>query len=221
MGNARSRATPWDPTRFIDLTTNPLVALYFATRDTKKDKDGKPTDSAVYVLIQEPPLYADIAQSKISKIADKESDKKPSAVPSANTDPYGDLGLPEDTAPGGVESIDSIPSDRKDTSAPAQHTQEDFSPFTISTNIIYDPPHFSPRIRAQDGVLLACSRPLEPLEEKDYLEIVIAADAHEEIRRRLDLYGVFHKQLFPDLDGMAKWLKFHEFECQETDKKAS
>ena len=68
---------------------------------------------------------------------------------------------------------------------------------------------------AQDGVLLACFNPLVPLEENDYLEIVITSAAHDEIRRRLDLYGVFDKQLFPDLDGMAKWLKYHEFECPD------
>ena len=32
------------------------------------------------------------------------------------------------------------------------------------------------------------------------------------IRRRLDQYGVFDKQLFPDLDGIAKWLKYRAFE---------
>ncbi len=86
------------------------------------------------------------------------------------------------------------------------------SPFDINENIIYDPPHVSPRIRAQDGVLLACHQPMNQLEEKDYIEIVITHQAHDDIRQRLDLFGVFDKQLFPDLDGIAKWLKYRVFE---------
>jgi hypothetical protein len=60
--------------------------------------------------------------------------------------------------------------------------------------------------------LLACHRPLEEIAETDYLEILIKHEVHDEIRKRLDLYGVFDKQLFPDLDGMAKWLKYRVFE---------
>jgi hypothetical protein len=86
------------------------------------------------------------------------------------------------------------------------------SPFEITENVIYDPPHVSPRIRAQDGVLLACYQPLQSLEEKDYLEIIITCQAHDDLRRRLDQYGVFDKQLFPDLDGIAKWLKYRMFD---------
>ena len=70
------------------------------------------------------------------------------------------------------------------------------SPFDITENVIYDPPHLSPRIRAQDGILLTCFRPLRDLDEDDYLEIVIKHEVHEDIRRRLDQYGVFDKQLF-------------------------
>ena len=37
-----------------------------------------------------------------------------------------------------------------------------------------------------------------------------------EFRRRLDKYGVFDKQLFPDLDGIAKWLKYRAYEINGT-----
>ena len=88
------------------------------------------------------------------------------------------------------------------------------SPFEIKENVIYHPPHISPRLRAQDSVLLACHRPFEALEERDWLEIVIRHDAHDDIRRRLDQYGVFDRQLFPDLDGVAKWLRYRVFESK-------
>jgi hypothetical protein len=69
-------------------------------------------------------------------------------------------------------------------------------------------------LRAQDSVLLACHQPFEALEERDCLEIIIRHDAHDDIRRRLDQYGVFDRQLFPDLDGVAKWLRYRVFECR-------
>ena len=61
-------------------------------------------------------------------------------------------------------------------------------------------------------LLTLVNQPMQPLEEKDVLEIVINHAAHDDIRRRLDQYGVFDKQLFPDLDGIAKWLKYRVFE---------
>jgi len=219
------------PTRFMDWTTNPLVALYFATRVTKKktkwikDPDRgeepkqheEPIDSAIYVLTSEPDRYADLRRDKADREARSDAAKRMreeaefdnvESTSDEDDDPYGDLER-EELSSGST----SASSEEADEPADANTLVEECeSPFLIAENVIYDPPHVSPRIRAQDGVLLACHRPLEPLEESDYLEIIVKASAHDSIRRELDKYGVFDKQLFPDLDGMAKWLKFRVFE---------
>jgi hypothetical protein len=208
------------PTRFMDWTTNPLVALYFATRKTDRDEENKPTHSAVYVLISQPTRYADLKR-----------DHEPVVKPVGDS-----LTTPANTGEGYEEfDLDSLESedhvDAAGTGATAllaaakiekrmvEAAIEDAktaveSPFEIRENIIYDPPHISPRMRAQDSVLLACYRPLETLEDNDCLEIVINHEAHDDIRHRLEQYGVFDKQLFPDLDGIAKWLKYRVFETQ-------
>jgi FRG domain len=194
------------PTRFMDWTTNPLVALYFASRETKKNDEDSPVHSAVYALISEPMRFGDIAHPKTETIRPVPDSATTLVKSTSGYDTFDVTDLADDLDTTTV----AAPSEDKEKLA-----EEDLpipSPFDISENVIYDPPHVSPRIRAQDGVLLACHQPLKPLEESDYIEIVIKHEAHDEIRRRLDQYGVFDKQLFPDLDGIAKWLKYRVFE---------
>lgn len=210
--------TPWEelaiaqhhglPTRFMDWTANPLVALYFAVRNT----NGSGGDSAVFVLISNPKRYADLKRGQavqVKPVADA------ATVPATGEgkDAYEDFGVDQDAEQPPITASETAETD--DISADVGPLELP-TPFKITENIIYDPPHVSPRIRAQDGVLLACWQPMRELEEKDYLEIVIKRGAHDEIRRRLDQYGVFDKQLFPDLDGIAKWLKYRAFEINGT-----
>ena len=201
------------PTRFMDWTTNPLVALYFATRQTEKNKDGAPVDSAVYVLISNPKRYADLRRGQAAQVKPV-GDAATESATEQEDDAYADFDTDDATSLAPTADATAV-SDGAELSADVGPLELP-TPFKISENIIYDPPHVSPRIRAQDGVLLACWQPMRPLDEKDYLEIVIKQAAHEDIRRRLDQYGVFDKQLFPDLDGIAKWLKYRAFEINGT-----
>lgn len=210
------------PTRFMDWTTNPLVALYFATRQTEKDKDGAPMDSAVYVLTSNPKRYTDLKRGLMEQVKPVD-DSSTMAAKSTGVN-FLQVYLKARDAAACEEQEDVYAQYEADGNAlPIEKAGEEAvattvertdlpTPFNIRENIIYDPPHVSPRIRAQDGVLLACWQPMVPLKNENYLEIVIKQTAHEDIRRRLDQYGVFDKQLFPDLDGIAKWLKYRAFE---------
>ena len=211
--------TPWEElaiaqhhglsSRFMDWTTNPLVALYFAVRNT----GGGKHDSAVYVLISNPKRYADLKRGQAPQV--KPVGDAATEPAKADDDAYADFGVDDSALAHAGEAATPSDADSSELSADVGPLELP-TPFKISENIIYDPPHVSPRIRAQDGVLLACWQPMKPLDEKDYLEIVIKQGAHEAIRRRLDQYGVFDKQLFPDLDGIAKWLKYRAYEIDGT-----
>ncbi|MBI3480894.1 MAG: FRG domain-containing protein [Nitrosomonadales bacterium] len=207
------------PTRFMDWTTNPLVALYFAVRQSEKDN---PIDGAVYVLISNPKRYADLKRGQ-TELVKPIGDAATELADESKHDAYGDFDAVDDSKKeDGYDGVlRSAGSDLFGEASLGPYQGESVSydipsPFKITENIIYDPPHVSPRIRAQDGVLMACWQSMQELDDKDYLEIIIRHDAHDDIRRRLDQYGVFDKQLFPDLDGIAKWLKYRAYEIDGT-----
>ncbi|MCF7730589.1 MAG: FRG domain-containing protein [Akkermansiaceae bacterium] len=204
------------PTRFMDWTTNPLVALYFASRRTERDDKGKPLNSAVYILISDPVRYSDLSNDSSIGIKPVSDSATTLATPPSGYEDFGvDDDAPEIIPPSDWQAMDlnDVPTDEPTEGEKSVTPRSEISgPFAITEDVIYDPPHVSPRIRAQDGVLLACHQPTRPLEASDYIEIIIKHQAHDDIRRRLDQYGVFDKQLFPDLDGIAKWLKYRVFE---------
>ena len=162
------------PTRFMDWTTNPLVALYFAVRETESD-DDTPMDSAVYVLISDPQRYTDVTRRQQPTVKPVE-DITPSLPSSASG--YEEFGV-EGIDPEYDEEARENPTRGMDTGEPDGDSASSPtpSPFEITKNVIYHPPHISPRLRAQDSVLLACQQPFKALEERDYLEIIIRHDA--------------------------------------------
>jgi hypothetical protein len=201
------------PTRFMDWTTNPLVALYFAVRETKMDDNDKPMNSAVYVLISDPPRFTDFNRKQQPAIKPvKDLATTPASIASGYEE-FGVEGIEPKEEEAAAPASEATGAEEPDVETAMPSAP---SPFEIKENVIYHPPHISPRLRAQDSVLLACQQPFECLEERDCLEIIVRHDAHDDIRRRLDQYGVFDRQLFPDLDGIAKWLRYRVFECESS-----
>jgi len=131
------------PTRFLDWTLNPLVALYFAV---EQDPD---VDGMVYYV------YLD------NFVNEKEL---------INIDPF---------------KVDSVHA--------------------------YSPVRLTPRISAQSGLFTIQPDPTEPFEHKGLAGIRIAAAAKPHLQRILRLYGIHDRTLFPDLTGVATYIKKYKF----------
>jgi hypothetical protein len=132
------------PTRFLDWTCNPLVALYFSVTENEG------VDGEVFAL------------HSVTKASRRVREK---------------------------------------------------SPFEITRPAKYYPNIVSPRIRAQEGLFVACSHIEQaldtPLREGWSIErYEVPSAAKSRLRYELFRLGVHASALFPDIDGLAKRLKW-------------
>jgi hypothetical protein len=127
------------PTRLLDWSLNPLVALYFAIAGQLD------CDSAVYAML--PDVFVDNEQE-----------------------------------------------DKTD-------------PFTVKEVTGFMSAHVSNRIRAQSGIFTVQPDPLIALESEKLSQIRIEKGAKKDLYTAIVSYGINNRTLFPDLDGLAVWVK--------------
>lgn len=91
------------------------------------------------------------------------------------------------------------------------NTSEVKNPFDCESVGIVKPAHITPRIRAQHGVFTIQPDPLKPLNEllreNRVRKYSIPFEARNDLRKELMLYGFHHGTMFPDLDGLSKYLQ--------------
>lgn len=83
---------------------------------------------------------------------------------------------------------------------------EDKDPFNIRGVRIFQPRHVTRRIVAQAGIFTVHENPKEPYDADDITKYTISSAACPRILERLAQFGINRATLFPDLDGVAKYL---------------
>lgn len=90
---------------------------------------------------------------------------------------------------------------------------ENVDPLSINKVGFFRPPHISPRISGQAGYFTVHPSPFNDLEARDesdeaLQQLVIRRRDRARFRRELDRIGVNRASLFPDIDGIAHYLKW-------------
>lgn len=83
---------------------------------------------------------------------------------------------------------------------------EDKDPFNIRGVRIFQPRHVTRRIVAQSGIFTAHENPKDAYDAEDITKYIISGAACPRILEILSQYGINRASLFPDLDGVAKFL---------------
>ena len=102
----------------------------------------------------------------------------------------------------------------KDSAVYAYHsakyilTKKYSDPFTRDTVGKFIPAHVTPRITAQTGIFTIHPNPKEAFTSSDIKRAVISNDLRKPLKKILARYGIHRASLFPDLDGLAAYIKW-------------
>lgn len=193
------------PTRLLDVTSNPLVALYFATASVDQDDE----DGEVLVL-----------DYGVDEVKYNDSDTV-SVIANLSRRPS-DFSIPEsfDEKSGGCEdaiknfnSHESIALLLHDIRSEKPHFYSKIKPEDIHRVICVKPHLDNPRIIRQEGsfLLFGCgSKKTEPAKIADdaiVAKIIINSDEKKNLRNQLRLLGISQATLFPEIEHVAKHIQ--------------
>jgi hypothetical protein len=84
----------------------------------------------------------------------------------------------------------------------------DFDPFNVKSIEIFLPNHVTERITAESGLFSVHGKPNVEFKSKDISTVEILPSYRKDLKNLLQKLGVHHGNLFPDIDGIASYVKW-------------
>ncbi|AFZ68093.1 FRG domain-containing protein [Deinococcus peraridilitoris] len=178
------------PTRLLDWSYSPLVAMHFATADPSRfDCDG------VIWMVNYAETNARLPPELGSFLAEEGSDVFTVDLLASFSQHYREGDAP-DSAMFDVQALEKLEARSRE-------------PFLL----FFEPPSLDERIVQQYALFSLLSDPRDSMEAwleqcpQAYTKIVLPAEVKWEVRDKLDQANVTERTLFPGLSGLSTWLR--------------